>query len=457
MRNKSPVLVVLIFLISGCAEQSSESSLPEPRPLAGGYEVFTPAKTASAEPQRFNFEEPNGNLTLRDAVTLTLLNNPELAAFSWEIRAQDAKEIQAGLIPNPELGLETEQFGGTGENREFDSAQTNIQIGQLIETAEKRLKRKNVAALDKTLAGWDYEAKRLDVFTDAGKAFIDVLALQERVALETELATLFEQFSITVSERVKAGKVSPLEETKANVALANVKIELVRIKSELNAAQQRLASFWGSSAPEFTTVEGNLFDFGPLPDAEQIARLLSQNPDIARWSTELKQRRAAVELEKAKAVPDVTLAAGTQYFNNTDDQTLIVGLTIPLPFFDRNQGGVEEAQSRLSKGYHENHAADIKVRTAFARTYQSLSASFKQATYLKNEIVPGAHSAFDASTEGYREGKFSYLDVLDSQRTLFEAKGQYIEVLATYHKSRADLERLIGRKIGSTTKEAEEK
>jgi cobalt-zinc-cadmium efflux system outer membrane protein len=82
-----------------------------------------------------------------------------------------------------------------------------------------------------------------------------------------------------------------------------------------------------------------------------------------------------------------------------------------------------------------------------ASSYQELSNAFTEATELKSKVLDGAQDVFDASAEGYREGKLDYLNVLDAQRTLFEAKERYIEALSAYHKARADVERLIGQRI----------
>ena len=83
--------------------------------------------------------------------------------------------------------------------------------------------------------------------------------------------------------------------------------------------------------------------------------------------------------------------------------------------------------------------------------YARLFNAFTEVEGLKNQILPGARQVFEAATESYREGKLNYLNVLDAQRTLFEAKGQYIEALADYHKAKADLERLTGQEIDTIT------
>jgi cobalt-zinc-cadmium efflux system outer membrane protein len=389
--------------------------------------------------------EPTGDVALRDALSLALQYNPELAVFSIEVRVAEARTLQAGLRPNPEVNITAEHFAGSGALRGYDSAETTIQIGQLIELGGKRPKRARVASLERDLAGWDYEAKRADVLAETSKSFVDVLAGQERVALSKELLRLAEQTFETVSARVQAGKVSPVEETRAGVALSNSRIEHARAQRSLEAARKKLSAAWGSGAPAFERAVGPLGQVSPIPPADRLTQEIRRNPDIARWDTEMEQRRAAAALQDAIRIPDVTLAAGVRDYRESGDSAFLAGASIPLPLFNRNQGGILESRRRLAKAERESSAAVNRVRASLAETYQTLSTAVSEIDALKTTVIPGAQSAFEAASEGYRQGKFGYLDVLDAQRTLFEARGQYISALATYHKAVADLERAIGK------------
>jgi cobalt-zinc-cadmium efflux system outer membrane protein len=389
--------------------------------------------------------EPGGDIALRDALSLALQYNPELAAFSIEVRVAEARTLQAGLRPNPEVNIEMENFAGSGTLRSYDSAETTIQIGQLIELGGKRQKRARVASLERELTEWDYEAKRADVLTETSKSFVDVLAAQERVALAQELLRLAEQTFDTVSARVKAGKVSPLEETKAGVALSNSRIEHARAQRSLEAARKKLVAAWGSGVPAFERAVGPLDQLSPIPPEDRLAGEIRGSPDVARWATEQEQRRAASALQDAIRIPDLTLAAGVRRFRESGDSAFVAGASIPLPLFNRNQGGILESRRRLAKADRESAAAETRVRAALAETYQALSTAVSEIDALKTTVIPGAQNAFEAASEGYRQGKFGYLDVLDAQRTLFEARGQYVSALATYHKAVADLERAIGK------------
>jgi len=131
---------------------------------------------AQTAPDNPAIENPTGPLSLQKALSLGLLQNPELAAFSWEIRSAEAKALQAGLFPNPELETSVENFGGQNDQSGFKGAETTVQVNQLIELGGKRLKRKHAANLETKLAEWDFESKRLDVFADISGAFWDVFS-----------------------------------------------------------------------------------------------------------------------------------------------------------------------------------------------------------------------------------------------------------------------------------------
>jgi cobalt-zinc-cadmium efflux system outer membrane protein len=388
--------------------------------------------------------EPNGIVSLGDVFALTLMRNPTLSAFSYEIRAQEAFALQSSLLPNPELGVATENFGGTGATKGFDSAETTIEVSQLIELAGKRAKRTQVAKFDTELAEWDYKAKRLDLFSEAAKAFADVLAAQERIALAKELNKLAEEVKYAVSQRVAAGKEPPLEEAKADVSLAASQIALENSHRSLDIARTKLASFWGSFNPQFAGLKGDIYDVRPHGTLEEFAAKITGNPDVARWTAEMNQRRASVALEKAKAVPDITVSAGPKYLAEPRDTAFVAGVSIPLPIFDRNQGNISAARARLNKTRELARQADVAAKTDLVNAYKSMLSAYEQTVNLKKKIIPASQQAFDAASEGYRQGKFGYLDLLDAQRTLFQARQQYLDMLVLYHQTHADVERLIG-------------
>ena len=76
---------------------------------------------------------PRGPITLKEAVALALLNNPQLQVFSFEQRAREARALQSGLMPNPQLDIMVEDAAGSGNFNGFNQSQTTIQLSQLVE------------------------------------------------------------------------------------------------------------------------------------------------------------------------------------------------------------------------------------------------------------------------------------------------------------------------------------
>jgi len=452
MRLKSVALgsALLSVGLTGCAAYHSDTGWPETQFPSGEItRPLAPVKLESPPRRALVFEEPTGVVSLREALALALVNNPDLAAFSWEVRAREARTLQAGLIPNPELNAVVEDVAGSGAFRGVRQAQTTIQISQLIELGGKRAARRQSTSLTRDLAGWDYEVRRIEVLTQVSQAFTEMLAAQQRLLLAEEVVGLAEDVAGTVAERVKAGKVSPIEETKANIALSSVQIERERAKLALEAARRRLATTWGSTTPRFDRAEGDLDVIAPLPRLERLVERLARNPALARWAVEMAQRQALVQVERAKAIPDITLSGAYRRHNETDDNALVFGASIPLPLFNRNQGAILEARHRLAKAEAERRAVEARMASALADAYKALATSHAEAVALKANVLPGAQSAFEGINEGYRLGKFGYLDVLDAQRTLFDARARYLQAVADYHRAVAEVERLAGEPLAT--------
>lgn len=442
MRRKM-IYMSWLLLAAGCAS-TRDGVFPTQRPL--GCEIVENSAHVKTG-------DPTGNITLSQALSLALVQNPELKSFSLAVRSCEAARLQASLLPNPDLEFEVAEYDA--EDTGFDTAETVIVLSQLVELGGKRGKRKDVAALEVGLAGWDYESKRLDVFVETTHAFVDVLAAQQSLALAEESVVLAERVRDAVADRVEAGKVPPLEASRASVELSMSRIDLERARKAVEAARMRLASSWGSAVPSFSEAKGE-FDaiVDSLPDAASLRKDLSQNPDVARWENEVELRRAAVAMERASAIPDVEARAGIQQFEATGGDALTFGVGISLPIFDRNQGGIKAARSEFERAGVDREAALLKANAQMAEAYTELVSSHLEASALKEEVLPVAENAFEAASSGYKQGKFDYLAVVDAQRTLFDVRAQYIESLAAYHKAVVDIERLIGRSINPESKDA---
>jgi cobalt-zinc-cadmium efflux system outer membrane protein len=442
--------------------------------------------------------EETGALSLAQALVLALERHPDLAVYSWDLRAAEARTIQARLRPNPDLSLEIEEirwgrgpksmarttsFGNDGvfrfeEETEngahsgFSESEVTIALSQLIELGGKRAKRIRFAERDKQLAAWDYEAVRADVLSHVARAFVRALMAQEGLALTEETFALTTRVSETIDARVEAGLVSPLESARAGVELAASRIERDRARRLLDAARAGLAASWGSNRAYFDRAVGRLDEVTPIPALDDLESWISNNPDIARWADEIEQRDAAVALQEANRAPDLTIALGLRTVGlpsngksafgigsdgifgmsrtqtrSTEgrDNTFVLEFSLPLPLFHRNQGAIIEAKHRASKALDQQRATRLRVLSRLSERYYLVSADYAEVVALKTDVLTRAAASFEKANEAYRQGAFGYLDVLDAQRTLFGLRVQYLEALGRYHQGVNYLERLVGR------------
>ena len=401
-----------------------------------------------AEVPEHAFDFDGNPVTLQKAIDLAIEHNPVLSASRWEKRAMDGRVIQAGLLPNPEIEAETENFGGSGVFHGFDAAETKVELSQLIELGGKRAKRSTHAVLGRDLAQWDYEVTRADVVARATLAFMNVLFAQARVTLMQKLLHLANEVLQTTLERVKAGKISPMEAVRAEVDRSTSRIDVKHAQYDLKAARRQLSGSWGGTTPTFGEAAGRLGQLLPLPSLETLESMVSRNPDVARWAVAIEQHRAGVDLEKAQGVPDLTVSLGAKHHNEVNDTAFLMKVSIPIPIFDRNQGATLEARERVSKSREESKAVWLRAVNTLAEIYQTLSRAHMEATDLAQHVLPSAKAAFEASEEGFRHGKFAYLDMLDAQRTLVSVNLRHLDALFAYQQARTQVERLVGQDMG---------
>lgn len=441
----APVMAsAALWARAGHADPHAADAWPIPRPL----ERETPA-TRGGNTEMLGGRsplplEPSGVLTLREALDRALLHSPALAAAGHAVRAAEGEAVQASARPNPVLELDAEEFGGSDPRQGYGAAQTVVALRQSLELGGKRDRRQRLAGSEARLAGWDYEARRLAVVASAKQAFVDVLAAQSRLALTESLRLTAEGVRQAAAERVNAGKVTPLEATKASVEAAEARLAQDQARRELDTARRRLAAEWGGHAPVFTHAEGTLDAVGDLPPFAQLAALVDAAPAIARGSEEVTMRRESLRLDQAMRVPDLTVAAGLARFEEDGSYAATVGLALPLPLFDRQAGRIAAARHRAAQAEQQQLADRVRLTTDLLDAYLRTEGTRTEALAMRAELLPGAQQAFDAAQAGYREGRFGHLDVLDAQRTLSRTRMRYLDMLAAYHKAAADLERMTG-------------
>ena len=384
------------------------------------------AAAAAAEP-----------LSLAKAIELALEGNPEVAAAKRQWEATEGQVLQGRSRPNPELAYSLED---TRSKTRTQSWQLNLPV----ELGGKRAARTKAAEKTREQAQAQLAELQATVRANVAAAYFDVLTAQERLVLARDSAALAKSSTDTVSKRVAAGKVSPVEESKARVAEAGVRVELAQAASEQRNALSRLFALLGRIDAPYTVLEGKAENLPSVPSLADLQPLISSAPGVVLARIEVDRRKALSDLEQSKRVPDVTVSVGMQRSNETQRNVLLFGVSLPLPVFDRNQGNLLEALKLEDKARDELQAATVRLHSEVAQARERLSTIIAEVQSLKQDVLPGAKSAYDAATIGFENGKFNFLEVLDAQRTYFTAKSQYLKALGEAHRAAADIDRLLG-------------
>lgn len=385
-------------------------------------------------------------LTLDAAIAQVLLRNPVIAAAGREQQATEGALLQASLRPNPELSA-------LEEDLRRGRRTTTLQLTQPIELGGKREARTSAAALRRDQAGLALQQSRADIRAATVGMFVDVLAAQQRRQLAADSIVLAENASRAAQQRVLAGKVSPVEETRARVAEAAVRVEALQADGALRSARQGLAALWGerpAAGSEGVAVSGQL----GLPPADMaeppLTAVLTNAPVLALARLELDRRQALVRVETAATVPNVSVTLGAKRAQESGVTQAVVGFSVPLPVFDRNQGNLAEALRREDKARDELSATELRLGSDLAQAQERLRSTRAEALTLQRDALPGAREAFDAASRGFALGKFSFLEALDAQRTWFQVQAQAQRALADSLRAAAEIERLLGVADGSS-------
>jgi len=383
-------------------------------------------------------------MTLKEAIVEAIEFSPRLKSSKAKLEAAKGTEVQTGYWPNPELTLEAENVAGSGQYSGTDSAEFTIGLNQKIEVGGKRHSRKNAAKALRKAASLALLVERLNIERDVHIAYANVLADTEALELAIEQEKLAKEVLDTVSKRVGAAREPEIQKNKAEVAYVTNVVSRENIQRRLRVSEKNLSQLLGKDSLAVSLEHSHFFELKAPTAIEYYIEKLQKAPEIIIASYIEQEKKSLFCYEKAQSIPDPSLNAGARYFRESGDQALIFGVSIPLPVLNTNQGNITKAKAEHSQAISDSYQTKLKLEKSLRERWQEWQDAFLEATSLSKRILPAAQHAFDLAWQGYDKGKFPYLDVLDAQRTLSEARDRYYKSLKNYHASLASVERIVG-------------
>ncbi len=388
-------------------------------------------------------------LSLTDVIARTLERNPALLAFGYQLEIQEGRLRQSRLGPNPEFGVAVENAAGSGAFEGMNRAETTLSLALTLERG-KRARRIDAARAGASLLESEADFRRLDAAAETARRFLDSLANQERLLLSDAAVRLAEQTVAGIAALVDAGRSPEADLARAEAELARARLDREDLEHELLVSIRRLAAQWGETRPAFTRVAG---DVHALPVADSFADLLASidgNPDLARYLTEKRLREAELRLAEAEAKPSWRISAGVRRLEQSDDQVLVAGVTIPLAMRNRNQGRIAEARARLAMTDADRVATRVRIETRLFALHQELLHSLHRAATLRDEILPRMEQALTDTERAYAAGRYGYFELRVAQAELLDARTVLVDASIDAHRNTIEIERLTGTTFSSS-------
>jgi cobalt-zinc-cadmium efflux system outer membrane protein len=382
------------------------------------------------------------SLSIDDVIVRVMDASPRFQSVVKGIDVAKGEELQAGFRPNPELSLEAEDFAGSDQFGGTNSAEYTLSVNQKIEFGGKRDARKKVAQASFAVAQEDVSIERLNIIRDVHAAYLNVLVETESVDLASEQQQLAEDLLNSVNKRVSAAAESEIQKSKAEVSVANTLIQKEQTSRQLQIARHNLAKLWGAVTFNEHLDKSYLLKLEEPESYEYFVEKLSNLPDMQRLALESERRDSLFNLAKTERNADPTVSVGVRRFEEGSDNAFLVGLSIPLQVFNKNQGNIAKAQAEVDQTDSDSQQFELNLKQSLFENWQNWKTAYSEASHLKTKLLPAADKSFHLAQSAYKRGRFTYLEVLDSQRTLINARDQYLNTLRRYHSARINVKRL---------------
>lgn len=377
-------------------------------------------------------------LGLEDLIRLSLEQNPGLRQSAFEIDVAQGRAVQAGLYPNPTLGLVGEEIGPNG------GIHTLPQVSQEIVTAGKLRLARSVAQREVDQAHLALMRQRYVLLTTVRQGYFEVLAIQRRVEVLNDLIGLARQSHETARKLLEAKELAELDVLQFEVELDRLRADLEAARREQAAAWGRLAASMGVPQLPLTRLKGSLEATPPAYKFDEArAYMLEVHPEVRSAQVGVTRAQLALRREQAQAIPNVTLTAGyTRNFNDRENQaTYQVG--IPLPVFNRNQGNIFSAQAEIGRASQEVSRVQNDLISRLWGAYGQYAAAWQRAERYRTDILPKARRAYQLSLNAFQGGRFDYLRVLQAQRAVREADLESIRAQADAWRAASEMAGLL--------------
>jgi len=388
----------------------------------------------------------DGSVALAETLTLEQLiveareRNPELRALAADVAAAKGEATTARTWSNPELAAVPGVKHVRGEGSEFHG---DLELTQTFEFPGKRTLRravaqKNVEARELALAGF-----RFQLTIQVRRAYYSILTAQQIVALKEQQLALANSFAEAAKRKVEGGFAPEFEATKAEVEVVTAQKAVREAQAQVGTARAGLNALLGRKPTGALEVAGELGDGVALPgEAMLLEEATARNPSLQVQAAEIERTGLNVRSARKSRLPDFTIGPSLEY--TKDEQIYGLGVSLPLPLWDRKRGEIATATAEQQKALAEFDKLQQEILRDVASARQNLAATTEGLAYFTPALREKLKTALDAASQSYSEGRTTLLIYLETLRTYFDTQADYLETLQKLYDARAELESAVG-------------
>ena len=380
------------------------------------------------------------SLSLKQALQLTLQQNPQLKAYPYYVRQLDGEVTQAKLRPVPRIEVE------------LSSDEATLTLSQNFELGDKRLSRVGFTNAKQEQLQAEFEIAKLDVLAETSRRYYQLLALQKQKTLLSIRIGQEKRALNIINKRAKAGAVAQADVANMALGLARSNNTLEQLEFGIRLQQEALSAMWlGLTQKGLMQLQGNLSQLPQLLDDKALSDIISnginQLPDYRYQVALSRLADSRTSLTQANGSADLNLGLGLRHNDISGDQSLVLNASMPLNFSNPNRGRIASAQAQQALSYEQLEIKRQQLTIELNRIQTQLKKELQLANRISKQLLPLASELLSTTQKAYRQGQYTVLQWIDAQNQVFNLEQDLINSQVRIFNQVLELERILGQSI----------
>ncbi len=381
------------------------------------------------------------SITLETLESFALASNPSIARAAAVVNAARGRALQVGLRPNPEVGFDFQQLASDGLAEQY-----GFLVGQEIVRREKLQLDRSIALHEVHRLEQELAAQRERVLTDVRIAYVQALRAERQLELTGQLVEIGKQGVNVTNDLFRAREVGRGDVLQAELEVESASILLRNAENRRLAVWQELSAVTGQASLQPQPLAGDITDPGDeFQFEETLAQLQTQSPEIAAAFATIQRARCNLQRQQIEIRPNVQLTGLINWRDNGigGDSDGALTVTVPLPLWNKNQGGIREAHQQLVASERLLEQTELQLRSRLAPVYERYLNAREQVDRYRERILPKASETLELTRETYELGEINFVNLLTVQRTYARNQLAYLDSLEALRVAQAEIRGLL--------------